>query len=180
MRIQRAVFECMQTNIANCIAIVSSDSDFTDLTIYMRKNGIYTIGFGEAKTLDILKNSYDEFIELNNNKAKTLSDTHIKSTKQNNKDIANNNTTNTKQNNLDSKKLNILIKAIQNTKSDNTNNYRLVTMFANTLKNMNPSYTKSYFGLGASSSWKKLFDSYPNHFETYKVNSTLKVKLKTN
>ncbi len=173
MRLQRAVFECIQANVANCIAIVSSDSDFMDLTIYMRKCGIYTIGFGEAKTLDTLKNSYNEFIELNNIQTKTLKNTHDKSIEPSNK--------NTSNQNIDSNRLNILVKALKNTKDNDTNAWKSISMVVASLKTMNPQYTKSFFGIGSSSSWKKVFDSYPQSFEVrYKDSkkTILEIRLK--
>lgn len=46
------------------IAILSSDSDFLPLVQRIRGSGIATIGFGESKAPESLKNAYDEWIPL--------------------------------------------------------------------------------------------------------------------
>ena len=45
--------------------IVSSDSDFTHLAMRIRENGKYVIGFGEEKSLEVLRNACHHFVVLN-------------------------------------------------------------------------------------------------------------------
>ena len=64
LRIQIAIFEILEYNVINTIAIISSDSDFTYIARFLMAKGLKVIGFGEAKTLDALHISYNDFIEL--------------------------------------------------------------------------------------------------------------------
>ncbi len=48
----------------NGFCIVSSDSDFTHLATRIRESGKYVLGFGEEKSLEILRNACNDFIVL--------------------------------------------------------------------------------------------------------------------
>ena len=48
----------------DALAIVSSDCDFTPVSLYVREHGIYVIGIGEKKTPEAFKKSCNEFILL--------------------------------------------------------------------------------------------------------------------
>ncbi len=56
----------LHRNIYDAFVIVSSDSDFTPLAIYLRESGVYVMGVGEKKTPIAFRNSCDEFIFLEN------------------------------------------------------------------------------------------------------------------
>lgn len=48
----------------NCIALVTSDSDFAPLAQEIRTRGIQAIGFGEEKSRDDLRNAFTSFEEV--------------------------------------------------------------------------------------------------------------------
>lgn len=50
----------------DALAIVSSDSDFTPVSIYVREHGVYVIGIGEKKTPEAFQKSCNKFIPLEN------------------------------------------------------------------------------------------------------------------
>ncbi len=52
--------------------LVSSDSDFTHLAMRIRETGKYVLGFGEGKSLDILRNACNDFIVLKSETAKQI------------------------------------------------------------------------------------------------------------
>jgi len=54
---------CQNSNI-DYVALATSDSDFTPLVIEIKSQGIEVIGFGEAKTKNVLQKACSEFIEL--------------------------------------------------------------------------------------------------------------------
>ncbi|AFL69745.1 NYN domain-containing protein [Sulfurospirillum barnesii] len=58
--------ELLHRGIYDAFVIVSSDSDFTPLSIKIHESGIYVMGVGEKKTPEAFKNSCDEFIFLEN------------------------------------------------------------------------------------------------------------------
>ncbi|MGA1938767.1 NYN domain-containing protein [Arcobacter sp. YIC-310] len=51
-------------NNVDSVVIISSDSDFRSLVLDLKSKNIETIGFGEVKTHESLKNVYNTFIEL--------------------------------------------------------------------------------------------------------------------
>lgn len=55
----------------DALAIVSSDCDFTPVSIYVREHGIYVIGIGEKKTPEAFKKSCNKFILLKTADSKT-------------------------------------------------------------------------------------------------------------
>ena len=58
--------DLLHKNIYDAFVIVSSDSDYTPLAIYLHESGVYVIGVGEVNTPDSFKNSCDDFITLDN------------------------------------------------------------------------------------------------------------------
>ena len=56
--------ELLNSNIYDSFVIVSSDSDYTPLSIKLHESGIYVIGVGEKKTPESFRNSCDEFVYL--------------------------------------------------------------------------------------------------------------------
>lgn len=63
------VIDCislMHRGIYDAFVIVSSDSDFTPLAVYLRESGVYVMGAGNKKTPLAFRNSCDEFVFLEN------------------------------------------------------------------------------------------------------------------
>lgn len=58
--------DLLHKGVYDGFAIVSSDSDYTPLAIYLHESGVYVMGVGENKTPEAFKNSCDEFILLEN------------------------------------------------------------------------------------------------------------------
>lgn len=58
--------DLLHKGIYDGFVIVSSDSDYTPLAIYLHESGVYVIGVGENKTPEAFKNSCDEFVLLEN------------------------------------------------------------------------------------------------------------------
>lgn len=58
--------ELLYSKIYDGFVIVSSDSDYTPLSIKLHESGIYVIGVGEHKTPESFRNSCDEFVFLEN------------------------------------------------------------------------------------------------------------------
>ncbi len=73
--------ELLNSGIYDAFVIVSSDSDFTPLSIKLHESGVYVIGVGEKKTPDSFRNSCDEFIFLEN--LSETPDSEASSTEQN-------------------------------------------------------------------------------------------------
>ncbi len=154
MRLQRAVIECVNERIANYIAIVSSDSDFKDLVLYVRKCGLHAIGIGESKAPCVLRNSYNEFIELKRNESK--------------QEISNS------VFNLD--EVERLKQAIQNTPPKDEKGWRNIAAVIRISK-----LKKEEFGISKSKSWISVFKRHEDIFDiqcTGNKKSTLEVRLK--
>lgn len=58
--------ELLNSKIYDAFVIVSSDSDYTPLSIKLHESGIYVIGVGEQHTPESFRNSCDEFVYLEN------------------------------------------------------------------------------------------------------------------
>lgn len=58
--------ELLNSSIYDAFVIVSSDSDYTPLSIKLHESGVYVIGVGEKKTPESFRNSCDIFIYLEN------------------------------------------------------------------------------------------------------------------
>jgi uncharacterized protein (TIGR00288 family) len=58
----------LQNNNISHIAMATSDSDFTPLVTEIKSLGIQVIGFGEAKTNNVLQQACSQFIELSDTK----------------------------------------------------------------------------------------------------------------
>lgn len=58
--------ELLNSKIYDGFVIVSSDSDYTPLSIKLHESGVYVIGVGEHKTPESFRNSCDEFVFLEN------------------------------------------------------------------------------------------------------------------
>lgn len=64
--------ELLNSNIYDAFVIVSSDSDFTPLSIKLHESGVFVMGVGEQKTPESFRNSCDEFIYLENLKSNRI------------------------------------------------------------------------------------------------------------
>lgn len=150
LRIQRAVIETINQKNIDIIVLVSSDSDFRDLAMYIRSNGFEAIGFGEMKTPKPLRNAYSIFIELPMKKDLEKSKAP--------------------------KVLNILKDAINNLSEDK--GYCLVSQIGSYLKNKDSSYNAKNFGSNSWGSILKKYPEhfYLGHLD--KEKSTLITKLK--
>ncbi|MEA4911812.1 MAG: NYN domain-containing protein [Oscillospiraceae bacterium] len=58
--------ELLHSSIYDGFVLVSSDSDYTPLSIKLHESGVYVIGVGEHKTPVSFRNSCDEFVFLEN------------------------------------------------------------------------------------------------------------------
>jgi len=58
------VMNIMNSSKVDIVALVSSDSDFTDLAKDIKSKGFEVMGYGEIKTHNSLRNAYSSFIEL--------------------------------------------------------------------------------------------------------------------
>lgn len=58
--------ELLYTSTYDAFVLVSSDSDYTPLSIKLHESGVYVMGVGEKKTPESFRNSCDEFIYLEN------------------------------------------------------------------------------------------------------------------
>lgn len=150
LRVQRAVIETINKNIVDTIALVSSDSDFRDLAMYIRANGFDSFGFGESKTPLSLRNAYSTFIQL-----------PLKKSYEKNKDT---------------EIIKFLKEAIKNTKGESE--YCLVSQVGSYLKNKNSSYNPKNIGANTWGDIIKRFPDYFELTHSDKKKSTLIVKTK--
>jgi uncharacterized protein (TIGR00288 family) len=107
---------CQNSKI-DYVALATSDSDFTPLVIEIKSQGIEVIGFGEAKTKNVLQKACSEFIELGVKHA-------------------------TKELSKDKKLINILKNAIRHKKGDD--DFAYVSEVGTYLKNQNSTSAKNY------------------------------------
>ncbi len=150
LRVQRAVIETINKNVVDIIALVSSDSDFRDLAMYIRANGFDSFGFGESKTPQSLRNAYSTFIQL-----------PLKKSYEKNKDT---------------EIIRLLKEAIKNTKGESE--YCLVSQIGSYLKNKNSSYNPKNLGANTWGEIIKRFPNYFELTHSDKRKSTLIVKTK--
>jgi hypothetical protein len=143
---------CQNNNISY-VALATSDSDFTPLVTEIKSLGIQVIGFGEAKTNNILQQACSQFLELN----------------QNNLNV----------NLYDNKKLIELLKnAVDNCTDED--DYALSSKIGTYLHNKTSQKAKNF---GKFKTWGKIFEKLSNIFEvsfisTNKRNDTKRIKLK--
>lgn len=70
IRIAIDVMHTLYEGKMECIALATSDSDFAPLAQEIRTKGIESIGFGEQKSRDDLRNAFSHFYELTPKKEK--------------------------------------------------------------------------------------------------------------
>lgn len=70
IRIAIDVMHTLYEGKMECIALATSDSDFAHLAQEIRTKGVESIGFGEQKSREDLKNSFSSFYELVSQKTK--------------------------------------------------------------------------------------------------------------
>lgn len=125
---------CLNNNI-DYIALATSDSDFTPLVTEIKSQGIQVLGFGEAKTSNVLQKACSVFIEVG-----------VK----------------VKDDNLENneKLINILKNAIRNKKGDD--DFAYVSEVGSYLKNQNSINAKKF---GNFKTWGDIFKQLQNIFE---------------
>ena len=178
LRLQRAVIETMNKGIVDAIAIVSSDSDFRDLAINLNGNDIFSIGFGESKTLSPLRNAYSVFIEVPQTKASIQSVKQVTQfpvftnlPQQPKSAQANLATKQTNVKMINSEIIKVLKKAVKD--SAGKNGLSKFGAIATYLKNINFNY-KDYGVVKLSN----LFKKYPNHLKLELVGGQMFVKIR--
>ena len=112
------IMNTIHSSKVDIIVIVSSDSDFTGLSIEVKSKGFEVIGFGESKTHDSFRNACSKFIEL---------PIKVKTSVKDNSDI-----------------LVLLKDGINKTKSNN--GYALVSKVGSYLINKNASFNAKNYG----------------------------------
>ena len=123
---------CQNTKI-DYLALATSDSDFTPLVIEIKSQGIEVIGFGEAKTKNVLQKACSEFIELG--------------TKHETNELSKN-----------KKLINILKNAIRHKKGDD--DFAYVSEVGTYLKNQNSTSAKNYGYKTWGEIFKELQDAF--------------------
>lgn len=160
LKLQMNVLDTLAQGVADSYVIVSSDSDFRELALRIKSLGFKAIGMGETKTPDILRNAYDEFMEL-----KVTESSVIES--------------------ADSKILDILKQAISELPIEDDEGYKYVAKMGYKLKqidsNLNLDSVCVSLGIMRKNGWSSVFDVFSNDI-TYKYGgkggATFLVKLR--
>ena len=142
---------CQNNNISY-VALATSDSDFTPLVTEIKSLGIQVIGFGEAKTNNVLQQACSQFLELN---------------------LSKNINNNLEKNN---KLVNLLKSAVDNCSDEN--GYALVSKIGIYIKNKSSQQAKNF---GNFRRWGDIVKKLENIFEisfTNEKQDTMLVKLK--
>lgn len=163
IRIAIDVMHTLYEGKMECIALVTSDSDFAPLAQEIRTKGIESIGFGEQKSRDDLRNAFSYFHELSLNKEKNK-----ENKAQSNKLVSG------KTQNQEAENLEILRKAIVEN-LDETGWVNL-SQLGNYLKNeckITPSDYKR-------ETWGKVLAMFPNDFVMKKEQNSSYVSLRKN
>lgn len=144
IRIAIDVMHTLYEGKMECIALATSDSDFAPLAQEIRTKGVESIGFGEQKSREDLRNAFSRFYELVSNKK---IENEKKNPVQDIKDIENS-------------ELQILKDAVgENLES---NGWARLSMVGSHLRNQ---YKKTPAHYGRAN-WIKVFSQYPLHFST--------------
>ncbi len=125
---------CLNKNI-DYIALATSDSDFTPLVTEIKSQGIQVLGFGEAKTSNVLQKACSEFIEV----GEKVKDDNLEKNE---------------------KLINILKNAIRHKKGDD--DFAYVSEVGSYLKNQNSINAKKF---GNFKTWGEIFKQLHNIFE---------------
>lgn len=135
------VMNTMVSSKSNIIALVTSDSDFTDLAKDIKAKGIEALGYGEKKTPSALRKAYSTFIQI-----PISGDCSLEEGKE---DI-----------------LTLLKEAVITTRGDN--DYALISQVGSYLKNKESSLIAKNFG---GRTWGDIFKKYPKIFELSHLNN---------
>lgn len=149
--------DTLAQNIAHTYAIVSSDSDFYALILRIRERGCRALGFGEARTSQILQRAYSEFITLHSripNHADSDIIGHIKT-------------------------------AICKIAGHDISGFKNVMKLNENLQKLDSNLTLKkilkHYKMSKHKKWRSIFDKFSEHFEykyAGKNNSTLLVRLR--
>lgn len=134
------VINTMASSQLNIIALVTSDSDFTDLAKDIKAKGFEALGYGEEKTPKTLRKAYSTFIQIPINDECVLDGEKI--------DI-----------------LSLLKEAINTTRGDNE--YALISQVGSYLKNKESSLIAKNFG---GRTWGDVYKKYPKNFKISHLN----------
>ncbi len=154
--------DILYSNNVDGFIIVSSDSDYTKLSVRLRESGKIVVGIGEKKTPQSLINSCNEFKFIENLEA-------------NYKDII----TGTNENNNSDKKdakdsaLSIIVESYEMIEQESE--WKNLSSIAHNLKKLDPAFDPKNFGYPKLS---KLIKSYDKYFDLKLVNKTIFVKKK--
>ena len=72
--------DMLYTSELEGFCLVSSDSDFTPLSIYLKESGVYVIGFGKSDASEAFKNGCDEFKDIEKIPTSESNSQHLKNT----------------------------------------------------------------------------------------------------
>lgn len=72
--------DLLHKNSYDSFVIVSSDSDFTPLSIYLKESGVYVIGFGKSNASEAFRNGCDEFKDIEKIPTSESNSQHLKNT----------------------------------------------------------------------------------------------------
>lgn len=155
LRLVRAIMESLCRNIANIYVIVSSDSDFRDIILHIKKQGFKCIGFGEDKTTQSLRMVYSEFIELNK---ETTQDIILQSPKYSKKEIRK-----------------ILKEAIDSVEETDGFGWKEMCKVGMKIKEIDPDFTLQNL---QAKNWEEVLRRFPHEYHTTMKSSVLLVKAK--
>jgi len=74
------VIDSIYTKNIDIVALITSDSDFTPLSIYLKESGVYVIGFGKSNASEAFKNGCDEFKDIEKIPTSESNSQHLKNT----------------------------------------------------------------------------------------------------
>lgn len=163
--------DLLHRDIYDGFAIVSSDSDYTPLAMYLHESGVYVIGVGEDKTPEAFKNSCDEFILLENidksQPAEAQDNTRQPARPKNNtaEDYSNNDRKALRE-------LHKLLRLAWNTYQDD-DGYAFISNAGFYIKRVKPDFDVRSFGFERLT---MLIESFPDRYET-KASTTDSIKV---
>lgn len=119
----------------NAFCIVSSDSDFYNLALRIRENGLYVLGIGNRQTKDVFQKACNDFVFTNN--LPSVSPVSLRKTAQHNND-------NTGQSQVDS--VETLLKDTFESITTFQSEWVKLAKFGEAIKNEDPGFDPRSFG----------------------------------
>ena len=158
IRIAIDVMHTLYEGKMECIALATSDSDFAPLAQEIRTKGVESMGFGEQKSREDLRNAFSSFYELATNKEKNIEKNKVG---KEGKKIEE-----------PKKEIEILQEAV--VANLDCNGWARLSQVGNYLKNQNKKKPSDY----GRSTWVKVFSQYASDFSTRYEGSIVFVSLK--